>query len=133
MSHANTQVVQQYISAFNRGDIDGLCQLFTPDAEIFGVHGRVTVEVARPIWKSLMESLRCQFRVESMVAEGNVVVVRMNDSGESVGPFLGNPPTGKRYEVTVIEWFEIEAGKIRRRWAGRDSASIFRQLGFVTA
>jgi predicted ester cyclase len=28
-----------------------------------------------------------------------------------------------------MEWFEIEQGKIKRRWGARDAASQARQLG----
>jgi hypothetical protein len=36
----NRDVITAYVDAFNRGDIDGVCRLFSPDAEIFGVLAR---------------------------------------------------------------------------------------------
>ncbi len=32
-------------------------------------------------------------------------------------------------ELVAMEWFEIEAGRIRRRWGARHGASQARQLG----
>lgn len=35
----NKKIVQAYVDAFNRGDIDALTQLFAPDALVYGVLG----------------------------------------------------------------------------------------------
>ena len=51
-------VVLAYVEAFNRGDLDGVCQLFTKDAVVFGVLGWGTVEQARPVWKDLISNCR---------------------------------------------------------------------------
>jgi predicted ester cyclase len=32
------------------------------------------------------------------------------------------------YEIVAMEWFEIEDGRIARRWGARDSAAITRQV-----
>ena len=130
MSESNKQVVLAYVDAFNRGDLEGVCRLFTPDALIWGVLGWGGLDKARPIWKELMEGLRIHGTVESIIAEGNVVAVRYTERGTSIGPFRGQAPTGKSYEMVAMEWFELENALIRRRWGARDSATQARQLGF---
>jgi predicted ester cyclase len=58
-----------------------------------------------------------------------VVAVRYAERGTFAGPFRGQPPTGKAYELVAMEWFVLKDGKIRRRWGARDAASQARQIG----
>ncbi len=123
-------VVIAYVDAFNHGDIDRLCNLFAPDALVWGVLGWGTIKQARPVWKDLMECLQIQLTVEAIIAEGAVVVARYTERGKSVKAFRGVGPTNKTYELLAMEWFEIKDGLIHRRWGARDSASQAKQLGF---
>jgi steroid delta-isomerase-like uncharacterized protein len=129
----NKAVVLAYVDAFNRGDLDGLCSLFAPDAQVWGVLGFGGLDVVRPVWKDLIECLQMKLRVEAMVAEGDTVAVRYVESGTSVRTFRGLGPTGKSYELVAMEWFVVKDGLIHRRWGARDFASQSRQLGFPLA
>ncbi|WP_109485835.1 ester cyclase [Occallatibacter savannae] len=124
------EIVQRYVDAFNEGDVDKLCGMFAQDAEIWGVLGWGTPEQVKPIWKDLIECLEINLKVEQMIQEGGTVAVRYTERGRSVKNFRGLGPTGKTYEMTAMEWFEVEDGMIRRRWGARDSATQSRQLGF---
>lgn len=130
MSQRNKERVLAYVDAFNRGDLDGVCNQFANDALIWGVLGWGGIAVARPIWKDLMGSLHMQLAVEGIVCEADMVAVRYTERGTSVKAFRGFEATGKSYEVAAMEWFEIKDGLIHRRWGARDSAAISRQLGF---
>jgi predicted ester cyclase len=125
------EVVLAYVDAFNRGDLETLCALFAPGALIWGVLGWGEVEVARPIWKELIEALQIQLTVESIVAEGGTVAVRYTERGKSVGTFRGQGPTNKSYELIAMEFFEVKNERIHRRWGARDSGTMNRQLGFA--
>ena len=127
----NKAAVMQYVEAFNRGDVDGVCRLFTPDALVWGVLGWGGMDVVRPVWRDLVERLQMKLQVESMVADGDVVAVRYTERGTSLRSFRGQGPTGKSYEVVAMEFFELRDGFIHRRWGARDSANIARQLGFA--
>lgn len=122
-------VVRRYVDAFNRGDLDGLRALFAEDAEIQGVLGRGVFEKVAPIWRQLIEGYGMQLRIEELVAEGNTVVARFTESGTFARPAFGREPTGKSYELIAMEWFEVAADKIVRRWGARDAAAQARQLG----
>jgi steroid delta-isomerase-like uncharacterized protein len=123
------EVVRRYVDAFNRGDLDGLKVLLADDAEIQGVLGQGIFERVAPVWRQLIEGYGIQLRIEEMIAEGNRVAVRYTETGTFTRPAFGKEPTGKSYELVAMEWFEIEDGKIRRRWGARDAASQARQLG----
>lgn len=124
-------VVLRYVEAFNRGDLDGLKALLAEDAEIQGVMGKGLFEKVEPIWRQLIEGYGIQFKVEGLIAEGNVVAARYVETGTFRNPAFGNQPTGRSYELVAMEWFEIEGGKIKRRWGARDAASQARQLGIA--
>ena len=121
-------LVGKYVAALNRGDVEGVCQCFAPDAVVYGVLGWGSLDKARPIWQQLMTCFQINLQVESMVAEGDIVAVRYTERGKFVAPFRGFEPTGKSYEVVAMEWFEIQDGGIARRWGARDSAAIFKQM-----
>lgn len=127
---SNADIVRAYVAAFNAGDLDTLCRQFTPDALVWGVLGWGTIEQASPVWRDLMDCLGIQLQIDSLVVDGNEVAVRYTERGTSTRPFRGMGPTGKSYEITAMEWFEIKGGLIHRRWGARDSASQNRQMGF---
>jgi predicted ester cyclase len=82
-----------------------------------------------PIWRELREAFAIRLEVEEMAAEGARVAARYVERGRSVGPFRGQGPTGKSYEIAAMEWFVIVGGRIWKRWGARDSAAQFRQMG----
>ncbi|MBD2081610.1 ester cyclase [Leptolyngbya sp. FACHB-17] len=122
-------VVRQYVAAFNRGDLNELKALLAEGAEIQGVMGKGLIEKIEPVWRQLIEGYGMQLKIEELIAEGNIVAARYVETGTFWAPAFGNQPTGKSYELIAIEWFEIEDGKIKRRWGARDAASQARQLG----
>lgn len=122
-------VVRRYVDAFNRGDLKALEGLLADDAEIQGVLGQGAFERIAPIWHQLIEGYAMQLRVESLIAEGNVVAARYAESGTFRAPAFGREPTGRSYELVAMEWFEIAGNRIKRRWGARDAASQARQLG----
>jgi len=126
---SNKQVVLKYVEAFNRGDLEALQELFTPDALIQGVLGWGELAKAMPIWKELHEAFAINLTVEEIIAEGDTVAVRYTEGGSFVGSFRGQEPTGKSFELVAMEWFTLLDGKIQRRWGARDAASQARQLG----
>ncbi|HJQ32816.1 MAG TPA: ester cyclase [Pyrinomonadaceae bacterium] len=129
MSEENKKVVLEYVEAFNRRDEAALRRLFTEDALIYGVLGWGEIEKVVPIWRELWSGLDIQLHVEGVVAEGDTVAVRYTERGTFVGAFFGHEPTGRTFELVAMEWFELQGGRIRRRWGARDSASQARQAG----
>ena len=126
-------VVREYVEAFNRGDLPRLQQLLADEAEIQGVKGKGTFDKVEPVWRQLIEGYGIQLKIEGLIAEGNTVAARYRESGTFRAPAFGNQPTGRSYELVAMEWFEIESGRIKRRWGARDAAAQAQQLGIVPA
>ncbi|MDQ0132234.1 putative ester cyclase [Neorhizobium galegae] len=129
--NANKMVVQAYVEAINRFDMQALRRIFSPEARIYGVLGYGGLDVVEPIWRELHEGMNMCLEVLDMAAEGQNVVARYRETGRYTGFFRGlsgHEPTGKSYEITAMEWFVIEDGMITSRWGARDSAAITRQV-----
>ena len=126
-------VVEAYVDAFNRGDLAALKSLFAEDAEIQGVYGKATLERAETVWRQLIDGYGMQLQIKELIAEGACVAARYVETGIFRKAAFGHEPTGRSYELVAMEWFEIQQGKIKRRWGARDSASQLRQLGVPLA
>jgi steroid delta-isomerase-like uncharacterized protein len=126
---AGKAVVSAYVKAFNAGAFERMKEIFAEDAVIYGVLGWGGLDAVMPIWRSLHEAFGITLQVEAMAAEGAVVAVRYSERGTFRAPFRQHRPTGKSYEIVAMEWFELEGGRIKRRWGARDSAAQARQLG----
>jgi len=130
-TEANKTLVRAYVEAFNRFDMAALGELFAADARVYGVLGYGGLDDVEPIWRELHEGMNTDLEILDIAAEGRNVVVRFRESGRYSGFFrglVGHDPTGKSYEVTAMEWFVVENGKITTRWGARDTAAILRQV-----
>ncbi len=62
--------------------------------------------------------LRCiddvELTVERIVGNGDMVMAWWSFSGVHVGPWLGQPPTGKPIQATVFSFFDLVDGRITR-------------------
>lgn len=124
-------VVRAYVEAINALDMARLRTLFAPDARIYGVLGHGSIDVAEPIWRELHDGMNMHLEILGIVAQDSEVAVRYRETGRFTGTFRGladQEPTGRPYEVTAIEWFTVENGRITARWGARDSAAITRQV-----
>ena len=71
-------------------------------------------------------------QVVTLVAEGDQVVGRFTCSGTHRGPWLGHPPTGRRFEdVDEVYFFTLLDGRIVEVWGIEDTPERLRQLGLA--
>lgn len=70
--------------------------------------------------------------VERVVADESTVAVKWRATGTFTGaPFQGIRSTGRSIELRGVDYFEIEAGLIRRNTIYYDGASFARQIGML--
>jgi len=128
----NKKVLRTVIEeGFNRGNLTALESLFKPDfiEHQFGLHPGID-GIKRDI-----QGLRAAFpdlhlTIEDIIAEGEMVWIRMNSRGTNLGPFIG-PPTGKSINVTVMDVCRFEDGRIAEHWGVPDRFAILFQLGIL--
>jgi predicted ester cyclase len=73
-----------------------------------------------------------QMTIEAILAEGDMVAVRVFSEGTNLGPLNGVvPPTGKRFAARQSHWFRVEGGRLAEHWATREDLVAMLQLGVV--
>lgn len=70
-----------------------------------------------------------KFKIDYIIAEGDIVHVRGMLSGTLLGTYQGGPPTGKYAEWSAMDDFRIENGLIAERWTERNNISRLAQTG----
>lgn len=68
---------------------------------------------------------------EEFVAEDDHVAVRTRGGGTLDGEFMGVDATGRTIDITGMEMYRIEGGKIAEAWICVDSLGMMEQLGAV--
>jgi len=71
--------------------------------------------------------------VESIIAEGDLVVTRCSVAGTHKGAFNGVPATGKKVQFTEMHMYQLKGGKIVAQWSNVDVLAILMQIGAVPA
>ena len=69
------------------------------------------------------------FTVDGLIAEGDAVAARLTTSATQVGPFMGLPPSGKRYTIEEIHWFRLRGDQVVEHWHQMDQMGLMKQLG----
>jgi predicted ester cyclase len=73
-----------------------------------------------------------QMTIEALIAQGDLVAVRVLSTGTNTGMLNGvMPPTGKRFSARQTHWFRIEDGKLAEHWATREDLPAMLQLGVI--
>ena len=67
--------------------------------------------------------------IESIYADGDVVIVQEIFRGTHQGDFMGIAPTGNKYEFSGIAIFRFSDGKWAEYWADGDQLGFMQQLG----
>ncbi|MBT5240712.1 MAG: SnoaL-like domain-containing protein [Rhodospirillaceae bacterium] len=85
----------------------------------------------RKMWESsLKNNPERVLEDELILCVDDFVVVRTVIKSSFNTPLAGYPPTGEPYEITGIDIYRFDDGKVVERWGNADVAFIFRQLGF---
>ena len=73
-----------------------------------------------------------QWKLEEMVAEGNIVAVRWTLTGTNDGEFMGMPATGKHILTSVMNFYYFnDEGKIINDVAAEGMIGILRGIGML--
>ena len=116
---------------FNKGNYAALDALFANDYQEHQFALHTTLEG----FKNDIRALRTgfpdfQLTVEDIIANTDMVWIRMTGRGTNLGPFMG-PPTGKSIAVTVIDVCRFEGGKIVEHWGVPDRFAVLAQLDLL--
>ncbi len=130
----NKAAMKKFERMINTADEALSEELVAPDAPFF------TPASAEPLYGgkgylSVVKWMRkgfsdVQWKLEEMVAEGNVVAVRWTLTGTHDGVFLGIPPTGRKISCSVMNFYTFNAeGKVISDVAAEGMIGILRGIG----
>ncbi len=72
--------------------------------------------------------------IDFIVADGEKLVAYVTTSGTHLGPFMGAPPTGKRFEARGADIFAFnQMGLVSDHWGVFDTLGMMMQLGLLPA
>lgn len=81
-------------------------------------------------------------RVNTVIAEGDLVCLDTVMSGRQIGPFVVYTPDGdiarefasreRTFEVVQSHWMRLEDGLVIEHWAARDDLARAQQLGWIS-
>ena len=69
--------------------------------------------------------------IDQMIAEGDIVAIRLTFRGTHTGEFQGIAPTGKAVTVPVLDMVHIVDGKAIELWGGPNQFVLLQQLGVI--
>jgi predicted ester cyclase len=128
MKEAFRRVVDE---AYSQGDLKVLDEVFAPGfvehqagiapPNVDGVKG--SIAFLRAAFPDLRLSL------EEIVASGDKTWARITARGSHQGPFMGVPPTGKPFAITVLDVCRFENGKVVEHWGVADQLALMAQIG----
>ena len=132
----NKAVIRRLVEeVYNLNDLDVLDELVALDIVNHSAvpehqHG---IEGFRRVNRWVRDAFSdAHYRIDDMIAEGDMVACRITASGTHDGEFRGNPPTGKWFSVDHVHWHRLAEGKLVERWAVRDDLGAAQQLGLLS-
>ena len=72
-----------------------------------------------------------EMTIQHLIAEGDLVAVRVAATATHEGEFRDIAPTGRRWEATASAWYEVRDGKIADFWINWDWLAIYEAIGAV--
>lgn len=115
---------------FTRGDL-GVCdELVAPDALENQRGSGPGIEGT----KNTIRTLHAWFSdftltVVDLVASEDTVWIRNRATGVNTGSVMGRPPTGRPFDITVIDILRFADGKVVEHWGVPDQLGMLIQLG----
>ncbi len=123
---------------WNQGREDLIDELRAPDSVGIGLGETATAIYGSSGFKVFYYNLRSSLpdlhvSVEHVIAEEDMVAVRIQVEGTHMGPGLGIPPTGQSVRFSGMLIARIVDGRIAESWNNLDQLGLLRQVGAIPA
>ena len=120
---------------FNQGNLN-ICDELTADDLLehqnFGPDHAPGAEGVKAVISSLRRAFSdFHLEIEDLTVDGDKVWLRMAGSGTNDGPFMGNPPTGRKMRTDVFDVIRVRDGRIVEHWGVPDRLGTLFQLGLA--
>ena len=130
IQQTNTDVVKQYLNAFNDRNWEELPRFLADDVVEHGIHGKH--RGAEEILKFLQRHFRIfpdyAGETEAIHAADDVVMVRYTATGTHTGEYHDVEPTGLKAAWSGIAIYRVEDETIAEIWLEEDRLGLLEQL-----
>ena len=128
----NKKLVRRYIETWNRGDLQGMAEFWSPDMIHHTRGGSHGFESVLNIVSGFMQAFPdLHFTIEDIVADGDRVASRMTATGTHTGEYMGKPATGNKVSCSVFGIARVAEGKLVEHWGVTDELHLMEQIGLV--
>ena len=129
----NTARVRSYVDRINARDYSALDDIV---ARAFEQHSFMPMAAGsqglKDFYKEFSKAFPdFKFTLEEVIAEGDLVSVRMTARYTHKGEYMGIAPTNRAVTVTKFDWFRFSGGKCIAHWDSVDRLGLLQQLGVV--
>ena len=120
---------------FNRGDLE-VADTVTADGftehQDFGPNHAPGAEGVRAVIASLKRAFSdFHLEIQDLTVAGDTAWARLVATGTHDGPFMGHPPTGRRFRADVFDVVRVVDGRMVAHWGVPDRLGVLMQLGLL--
>ncbi len=135
MSGTSNEAVYRRIieEGFNQGNLVVIDELVAPAAlehQRGGKPGREGVKQTIGFLRSAFPDFT--LTIDALVSDGDTVWARQHGGGTNLGPFFGQPPTGKQAFIEVFDVCRFENGLMVEHWGVPDQLGMMLELGLFS-
>lgn len=126
----NKAIVRKMFEAINKQSLASLDKLMAADF-VLHMHSRQTHgwAVGRQVVEDEIKAFPdFHVAIEDIIAEGDKVCVRLQETGTHKGEYRGLAPTGNKLSYTVAAIWRIAEGKVVEGWIVYDQLEFLEQL-----
>jgi len=132
IENQNKAIVRQYFEAIDAQDYSRMKELSADDFSFQspGLPEPLRIDVLSQVAKAHYAAFPdWRHKIETLVAEGDNVAVKLIQNGTHKAEYEGIPPTGKEITMPAQCLFVIANGKVREFWAVENYLDFYQQLG----
>lgn len=130
---ANKENLLNFYAPFQGGDLDALDKIIVEDWVTYDANpgqgaGRQGLKDFAPVIGAAFSDF--EWKIEEMIEEGNVIVVRSTFSGVHTGEFMGHAATGKPFTAKAIDVHHFNGeGMVTHTYHLEDWLAVLAQIG----
>jgi len=131
----NKRIMHRFTEFINTASEKLAAELISPNA-VFHVPGRREPLQGPTGYLEIIGVMRSgfpdiQWTLEEMIAEGEKVAARFTMRGTHQGTFSGVPATGKKIEVSAMNFYRLSGGQFVEERGQPDLLGLLQQIGAV--
>lgn len=134
-AETNKTIVDRFNVELNKGNLDVVYEYIAPD---FVGHNPLLPEPIRGPdgYKAFLAAFAAampdlHYPSWTLIAEGDLVAIRMSAEGTFTHELMGIPPNGKKALIWMINIWRFADGKMVEWWLSMDTLGFMQQLGAI--